>query len=266
MITSPFFTIITASQNNDTTIERTLTSIKAQSFNNFEHIIIDGNSNDKTLKLIKEHENTYNLRWISEPDSGIAEALNKGLRLARGKYIYILGADDYLIDGIILSNVNEAIKDERYDIYSSPVIVDHPARGKFYFKPFRFIWWHHFKTIFPHQGTFVHIRLFNKVGKFCEDFSISFDYDFFYRALIFRPTIKFGSKPISIMGGAGISSNQDFINWRLNEEYLIQRLNETKTAWKILQEIFRRLYYPYKTRFVPAFKKKRLPVSEGFLE
>ena len=150
MIITPFFTLISASQNNGTTIERTLASIKAQSFNDFEHIIIDGNSHDNTLMIIKKYEKAYDLRWISEPDNGIAEALNKGLKLAKGKYIYVLGADDYLIDGNILSNVHKVIKDEQYDIYSSPVIVDHPTRGKFYYKPFRFLWWYHFKTIFPH--------------------------------------------------------------------------------------------------------------------
>jgi hypothetical protein len=91
-----------------------------------------------------------------------------------------------------------------------------------------------------------------QVGNFCEDFSISFDYDFFYRALKIRPAIKFGAKPISLMGGTGISGNQSFLTKRLNEEYLIQRLNETNPAWKKLQVIFRKFYYPYKTGLVPS--------------
>ena len=181
--------------------------------------------------------------------------MNKGLKLAKGKYIYVLGADDYLIDGNILNNVHEAIKDECYDIYSSPVIVDHPTRGKFYYKPFRFIWWHHFKTIFPHQGTFVHKRVFNKVHEFGENISIAFDYDFFYRVLKYHLSIRFGSAPIAIMSGTGVSGNQRFLIKRLNEEYLIQNLNETNPIWRLFQRIFRAMYLPYKTQQLPGVKK-----------
>jgi len=154
-----------------------------------------------------------------------------------------------------LNNVYEAIKDERYDIYSSPVIVDHPTRGKFYYKPFRFIWWHHFKTIFPHQGTFVHKRVFDKVHEFRENISIAFDYDFFYRVLKYHLSIRFGSAPIAIMSGTGVSGNQRFLIKRLNEEYLIQNLNETNPIWRIFQRIFRAMYLPYKTQLLPGVKK-----------
>jgi glycosyltransferase involved in cell wall biosynthesis len=251
----PFFTLLTAALNNESTIGQTLDSVKNQTYQNFEHIVFDGNSFDKTRDILNKFKNTYKLFWFSETDNGIAEALNKGLKLAKGKYIYVLGADDYFIDNNILSNVYEIIKNLRYDIYSSPVIVDHPTRGKFYYKPFRFLWWYHFKTIFPHQGTFVHRRVFRQVPEFRQDISIAFDYDFFYRALKYRPTIKLGSKPIAIMNGTGISGNQKLLVKRLNEEYFIQKSNETISVWRILQLIFRTLYFPYKTRLVPALKK-----------
>ncbi len=255
----PIFTILTASLNSETTIDKSLHSVRKQTFQNLEHIIVDGGSDDRTIEIIKQHERFYNLIWLSEPDNGIAEALNKGIERASGKYILVLGADDYFLDGNTLHDAYDIVKDERFDIYSSPVVVDHPTKGKFGYKPFRILWWHHFKTIFPHQGTFVHNRIFKHVGKFCEDFYIAFDYDFFYRALKFKPTIKFGSKPISIMGGAGISGNQNFINWRLNEEMLIQNTNESQPIWKILQLIFRTLYFPYKTKLLPSLIKSGSP-------
>jgi glycosyltransferase involved in cell wall biosynthesis len=255
MSTSPFFSILTASQNNEETIAETLHSVRSQTFQTMEHINVDGASDDGTIDIIKNYEKSYNLIWLSEPDHGISEALNKGLKLAKGNYVFVLGADDYFIDCNVLNHAHEIIKDQRYDIYSSPVIVDHPTRGKFYYKPFHFLWWHHFKTIFPHQGTFVHRRVFRQVPEFREDISIAFDYDFFYRALKYRPLIKFGSKPIAIMNGTGVSGNQKLLIKRLNEEYFIQKSNETKRFWRILQLIFRMLYLPYKTRLVPVFKK-----------
>ena len=86
----PFFTIITASLNKGTSIQRTLESIINQTFKDLEHIVVDGGSTDNTLDIIKSFVGTYNLSYISEPDSGIAAALNKGLKLAKGKYVLII--------------------------------------------------------------------------------------------------------------------------------------------------------------------------------
>jgi glycosyltransferase involved in cell wall biosynthesis len=243
----PLFTIITASLNNGSTIRHTLKSIKEQKYRDYEHIVCDGGSVDNTSEILEEYAKSYDLIWLSEADSGIAEALNKGLKLARGKYIYVMGADDYLIDGNVLSNVHAAIKDERYDIYSSPVIFDHPTRGKIYCKPLRFIWWHRFRNIFPHQGVFVHRGLFNRVGNFSEKYSISMDYDFFYRALLLGCSIKFLNMPIALMGGTGLSSSKKYLVKRLREEIQIQKLNERNLFWKFAQSFFWILYFPHKT-------------------
>ena len=70
MSKSPFITILTASFNSEATIRKTLESIRDQSFQDMEHIVIDGGSRDETLDILKEFENTYNLTWISEPDYG----------------------------------------------------------------------------------------------------------------------------------------------------------------------------------------------------
>ncbi|CAB1067900.1 hypothetical protein D1AOALGA4SA_165 [Olavius algarvensis Delta 1 endosymbiont] len=117
MTAYPKFTILTAALNSAKTIDKSLGSVCNQTFQNLEQIIVDGRSCDRTIEIIEQHAQYNNLTWFSEPDNGIAEALNKGLKIARGKYIYVLGADDYLIDANVLDNVNEAIQDERHDIY-----------------------------------------------------------------------------------------------------------------------------------------------------
>lgn len=251
---SPFFTILTASFNNGFTIRKTLASVKNQSFQNLEHIVIDGGSHDETLNVLKEFENTYNLTWISGPDSGIADALNKGLRLARGRYILVIQADDQLLAPDILEKVYPLLKHELFDIHSFPVILDHPVNGKVLLNPIRVLWWHHFKTIFLHQGTFVHRRVYDRIGGFREEFPIALDYDFFYRALMCRATVNFEKHPIALMGGAGISSNQDLLIMRLWEEVRVQDLNESNPFWQLAQIIFRTLYFPYKTRFLPRIR------------
>lgn len=254
MATHPFFTILTASLNNGETIRKTLESMRNQTFQDFEHIVIDGNSYDETPETLKQFENTYNLSWISEPDHGIADALNKGLKQAKGKYVLVIHADDHLLDIKTLGIVYTLLESEEYDVYSFPVIKYYSNIGEVLYKPIRVLWWNHFKTIFPHQGCFVHRRVYDRVGGYRKEFSIALDYDFFYRVLSTRPSVKFENMPVALMGGSGVSSNQDAVIARFREEFQVQRFNEKKHIWRIAQLLFRQIYFPYKTRFLPNVK------------
>ena len=248
MSNNPFFTILTASFNNESTIKRTLASIKNQSFDNLEHFVIDGGSSDGTIEILKELENSYNLSWLSEPDQGIAEALNKGLSSAKGRYIVVIQADDSLLTSDTLEKVYPLLNKQRIDILSFPVVLQHPDKGKVLRKPIRLIWWNHFKFIFPHQGCFVHQRVFKKIGGFRNEFKINMDYDFFYRALAQEISIEFGEFPVALMGGCGVGSDYRNLMKRLEEERLVQKLNEKNPFWKTAQSLFSLIYMPYKKR------------------
>ena len=251
MKNSPFFSVLTASLNNGFTIEGTLESVKNQSFQNFEHIVIDGDSRDETLDILKKYKNAYNLTWISEPDLGISDALNKGLGLSYGRYIIVIQADDQLLHPNILDNVFLQLKSEKFDIISFPIILNHPAKGKTFSKPIQHLWWNHFKFVFPHQGCFVHRRVFDQIGMFRNEFKICLDYDFFYRVLARNCSVKFGKFPVALTGGEGVSTNTEFILKRLKEERLVHILNEKNVLWKIAQSIFHTLYVPYKRLTLP---------------
>lgn len=244
----PFFTILTASLNSGSTIKGTLESIKNQTFQNFEHIVIDGGSADATVDILQRYSGSYNLSWISEPDKGIADALNKGLSKSRGKYIIVIQADDHLLHPNILEKVHLLLKSEKTDITSFPVILNHPVKGKVLRKPIKQLWWNHFKFIFPHQGCFVNRSLFEKIGVFRNDFQIAMDYDFFYRALNHHSTVTFGEFPVAEMGGEGIGTSVESTMQRLQEEKRVQLQNENSLFWKAFQSIFRFLYLPYKKR------------------
>lgn len=245
---SPFFTILTASFSRGSTIKHTLQSVRDQTFHDLEHIVIDGGSKDQTLQILKEFENTYNLTWISEPDRGISDALNKGLNMAHGRYILVIQADDRLAGSKVLEQIYPIVKSEEFDICSFPVIVDSQEHGVFLRRPIRVLWWNRFKTIFPHQGSFVHRRVFSSVGTFRDEFSIALDYDFFYRALVAGCSVKFEAKPaVAIMGGEGVGSRNDFLLARIREEAKVQRANEKRVLWRFLQRIFHSVYVPYKS-------------------
>jgi len=250
----PFITILTAALNSGATIKKTLESVRNQTFQDFEHIVIDGRSKDETLDILKEFQNTYNLTWLSEPDHGISDALNKGLRISSGRYIIVIQADDQLLHPDILNDVFPQLKNEKFDILSFPVILDHPVKGKILSKPIQHLWWNHFKFVFRHQGCFVHKRVFDQLVVFRNEFKISLDYDFFYRALARNYSVKFDNFPIALMGGEGVGSNPEFILKRLKEDRLVQVLNEIKLFWRLLQFVFHMLYLPYKTHFFSKIK------------
>ena len=241
-----FFTILTAALNSGSTIQKTLESIQCQSFQGLEHIVIDGGSQDNTTEALHTFDHSYPLFWRSEPDMGIADALNKGLHIAKGRYILVIQADDILLMPEMLEKVYPLLNSEDIDIVSFPVILEHPTKGKILRQPIRRLWWNHFKFIFPHQGCFVHKRVFDRIGEFRDEFKICMDYDFFYRVLAHKCSVKFGNFPVALMGGTGVGSISKFVYKRLAEERLLQVRNERNPGWRIAQFIFRSLYMPYK--------------------
>jgi glycosyltransferase involved in cell wall biosynthesis len=122
----PLVSIITPSYNQGRFIEETLLSVKNQDYPNIEHIIIDGGSKDNTLEILKKHEGTYNLCWLSESDRGQSDAVNKGFRMAKGEIVGWLNSDDvYFSRDVISYVVNKflELKDTGV-IYGNSVDID----------------------------------------------------------------------------------------------------------------------------------------------
>ncbi len=124
--------IITVSYNSEKTIKNTIESVFNQSCESIEYIIIDGKSTDRTLEIIESYEKkakekgiTY--KWISEVDNGIYDAMNKGIDLAQGNWVYFLGSDDILFD--ILNKVSEYLKENYSFVYGD---VYMPGKGIVY--------------------------------------------------------------------------------------------------------------------------------------
>jgi glycosyltransferase involved in cell wall biosynthesis len=242
---NPLVTILTLSLNNDKTLTKNIDSIKDQTFRDYEHLIIDGKSSDSTLKILHSYKNKYNLKWISEYDNGISDALNKGVEIANGKYIIVIQADDYLHDRYTLIKAFKYLESEEYDIVSYPILVKITEDTFKTHNPSRLInIRYHFKNVFRHQGTFIHKRLFSKIGFYNESYKISMDYDFFFRAISIGCTYKIGYFPVAVMGGYGISRTNAYD--RILEEMTIQDSNENKIFWKVSQRLFRAFYKPYK--------------------
>jgi glycosyltransferase involved in cell wall biosynthesis len=137
-MTKPSVSIITPSYNQAEYIEDTLKSVKIQEYKNIEHIVIDGGSTDNTTQILKKYQNQYNLKWISEPDKGQADAINKGFSLAEGDILGWLNSDDvYLSKSTVSTAVNVLIEYPQADIVNGRGIRlkedgswDHPIKRR----------------------------------------------------------------------------------------------------------------------------------------
>jgi glycosyltransferase involved in cell wall biosynthesis len=124
--TKPLISIVTVVLNGAATLERTFRSVFDQGFQDLDYVVIDGGSTDGSLDIIRKYESRIG-HWCSEPDDGLYDAMNKGVRAARGRWILFLGADDELVAR--LADIAPLLKDER-TVYYGDVYM--PRRGVTY--------------------------------------------------------------------------------------------------------------------------------------
>ena len=179
------FTIITVSKNAAATIERAIASVGAQQYRHFEYILVDGASTDETMAIAARYRDVIT-SIVSEPDQGIYDAMNKGLALARGDFIYFLGGDDYLMDDHVLGDVASFI-DARPDcdfVYGGVQVRFTDERTQDFMPPpageaLSLM----ICGCLPHQATFASRRTFELIGNFNTTYKIAGDYDWFLRVL-----------------------------------------------------------------------------------
>jgi glycosyltransferase involved in cell wall biosynthesis len=173
--------IITINLNNVNGLKKTIESVINQDYNNYEYLIIDGGSVDGSKDLIIEYA-SYISYWVSEPDSGIYYAMNKGLLKANGDYYYFLNSGDYFCTNNVLSKVFRAGCDA--DIIFGNLIVN--ENGKY---AGRFTGSNHitfldiYSSEIKHQATFIRRDLIRQYGLFDDSIKISADWEFFLRTL-----------------------------------------------------------------------------------
>lgn len=198
--------IITVSYNAAKTIEQTILSVVNQTYKNIEYIIIDGGSTDGTVDIIKKYTDKL-AYWVSEPDDGIYDAMNKGIKAMTGDYVQFLGADDFLADEDTIGYIVRQL-DQRSDILSAGIFLvreefglekylgNHCARDKNKYNG----------VMIPHPGMFVKKELMQRYG-FDTQYRIAADYDFFLQCYLNKDiNFKFIDRPVVYFSLAGISA------------------------------------------------------------
>lgn len=219
------FSIITVAYNSEKTIERTIKSVLGQTFKNFEYIIVDGNSTDKTNEII----NTYKAEFengiihISEPDKGIYDAMNKGIALAKGKVIGLLNSDDYYFENT-LEMVNESFVNTDGKAVLTGELIFKSDTGEQLLKTSKERFLNktkHYKNGVRHPATFVPKVIYDTVGLFNLDYKIASDAELMYRIYKAGYEFTFINKPLLVMCDGGASNSKGLYKQLIYENRLL---------------------------------------------
>ena len=203
--------IVTVTKNSAKYLEENIESLKNQNYKNFEHIIIDGESDDQTLNIIKKNSDHISY-WISEKDKGLYDAMNKGIKKANGDIIGILNSDDiYYSDALSIVN-NYFSEDQDIDFLFGSVEKYKLMHG---FYPEKIKWTFGFYTTHS-VGFFIRKSSQLKLGFYDIQYKYSSDYDLFYRMIVQKKMKGIATKKNEILGKfrqGGISSNLKYIDF-----------------------------------------------------
>lgn len=199
---NPFLSIITINYNDAAGIEKTIQSVISQTFKDFEYLVIDGGSNDGSQNVIEKYESSINY-YVSESDTGIYNAMNKGIRNANGEYLLFLNSGDIL-------NGSSALEDFiNHESFQGDIIYGdykYEEGGKIFpdkLTPLFFV-----RTSLPHQSTLFKREVFDKMGLYDERFKIIADRFFYVKCFLSNQFLfKHIPLPLSIYDLTGISND-----------------------------------------------------------
>lgn len=252
--------IVTVTWNSDKTLHDTLNSVLRQSYKDIEYIVIDGGSKDNTIDIIKKYEPKFcgRLRWISEKDKGIYDAMNKGIRMATGDIVGILNSDDFFSSDDVISTVNDTF--EKYNpeaIYGDVHFVNDNNLNKtvrYYSSRVFKRGLIRFGFMPAHPSFYIKRECFDRFGYYKTNFKIAADFEFLLRTIyIGKINTKYIAKDFVTMrtGGAstsGIGSHRIIMKEHLrafkeNNVYTNRLLLSLRYIYKIFEVLYSKIRY-----------------------
>ena len=209
--------IITVTKNSDKFLQETIDSLSKQTYQNFEHIIVDGASTDHTIDIIKKNAHRIK-KWISEPDYGLYYAINKGIKLCSGDIIGILNSDDIYFPDALLT-VNRYFLENQVDFLFGSVFKHKLMHG---FYPKKIKWTFGFYTTHS-VGFFIKKSSQDKIGLYNTKYKWSADYDIFYRMIVKHKMKGIATNKNEIFGifrQGGLSSKIKYIDFLIENNQI----------------------------------------------
>lgn len=204
-------TVVTVCFNSEDTIEETMKSVLCQTYQDKEYLIIDGNSSDHTMEIVRKYNECGYLNVISESDNGLYDAMNKSLRMAKGDYIIFLNSGDVFCDENVLQDMSACLTE---DIvygnvirrkHSGDVVEKYPGRYKLFWLLLQ-------GKMVSHQVLFTKTEIMRRYG-FDESYRITADFNFLVRAVHDKCSLRYVDRNVSIMENReGISARPENLN------------------------------------------------------
>lgn len=258
--------VITINWNDKVGLEKTMQSVVSQTYSDYEYIVIDGASTDGSLDIIHQYRDQID-KWTSEPDSGIYNAMNKGIQQAEGEYYYFLNSGDFLASEYVFEEIFREERNESFicgNIFwekNGQLTKDEEYKNR----DWVFSLYDIYSGFLSHQAFFIKKTMFDKYGLYDERLKIMSDWKLFFIAIgIHREGVKYIDFDISVYNTDGISS-------RIGGEVILKEkrlVAKEELSPKIYEEIDR-LYDLQKKGFIIDFiysKKWILFVFKAFMK
>jgi glycosyltransferase len=248
--------IITICYNSEKYIRSAIESVLNQTYENIEYIIVDGMSKDTTMNIVKSYEPKFNgrMKWISEKDHGIYDAMNKGIAMATGDVVGILNSDDFYVDGYVIEKIMQRFQKKNVDaVYGDLLYVQSENTDKItrywkskHYRKNAFLWgW-----MPPHPAFFCKKEVYEEHGNFNTDLVSAADYEFLLRVIHKKCiNLDYLSEILIKMRSDGESNRtlknrirgnvEDCRAWKINELEPYWFTRYLKPARKLLQYINR---------------------------
>lgn len=218
--------IITINYNNAAGLKQTLDSVAMQDCTDFEHVIVDGASTDDSIDIVRAYSqlpiaNRYKITWLSEPDTGIYNAMNKGIKIASGDYLLFLNSGDVFVNTDVVQQ-----------FYDTPITVDvatgieQESNGRLIYpkQEDELSYFYFYDDTLMHQSTFIRRDAFDRFGMYNERYRIVSDWEWFFKALmVYNASYQTLDFVVSIFDGEGISNSHKAIRLHNNEREQVRQ-------------------------------------------
>lgn len=230
--------IITVCYNSEKYIRSAIESVKSQTYSNIEYIVIDGGSSDDTIDIVKEYKSSVSL-YISEPDNGIYDAMNKGVALATGDVVGVLNSDDFFSSKDIISKIVNTFSNSNIDALYGDIGFVNPYNEnvivRYYSSKYFRRWMFHLATSPPHPSFYVKKTKYVELGNYDSNYKIGADLDLMMR-FMYKSNINYTylEESIVTMRLGGVSTDLSNIILLNRECLLACKNNAIYSNWTFM--------------------------------